>query len=454
MIHKLFSILLFTVSVLFFTSCTKPDLQFGQQIVGISNTQILMVDTFAPKLSTIYVDSFVTSGKGIGVVGGYQDPIFGKVYAQSFFELNPPPYTANNNSGNAQNPWLQTIYDSLTLIIKYKKGYYYGDTTKPLQINAYRLNQLIVPPNNLTTLFNVDTTSADATPVGSGSVTVFPYRTDTLAIRMSDSLGLELYHKLQNSNDIDMQNNASFLQYFKGLKISTPAGNSLVIGYGDSVIMRLHYRSKGVYLLNQKVDFTIGNTAHHYSNITVDRTGTPLAGINSVNREIPSEQTNNIGYLQACTGTIMKIRFPSLFSIGQLPNFVKLMSAILIIRPVQDTYIPYTLPPKLRLSVTNTAANAIGSDLVGSGSNPAVQYGNLAIDYTGGTNTTYSYDLTNYVKSMMSTNTGQYPGNEVGLLVSPPSGSFELQFNRMVAGNNVFSRLGKLELQIYYAAVQ
>jgi len=215
----------------------------------------------------------------------------------------------------------------------------------------------------------------------------------------------------------------------------------------------LHYRKFGMYVTNEHVDFTIGNVAHQYSNIAIDRTGTPLAGINSVNREILSEQTNNISYMQAITGTMVKITFPSLFDAHGLPNFVKLMSAQLIIRPMQSSYRTYPLPPQLRLSVTTTAANAIGNDIVFTGATASTQYGNLVIDYITGINTAYTYDLTAYFKSLLLSNTSYFPGSHNGLLLSPPSNSFETKFNRAIFGNNV-NTLGKLELQIYYGAVQ
>ncbi len=455
MTKNLFPILLLSATVFFFASCTKPDIQFGQELINITNTQIVMVDTFAPKVSTVYIDSFITSGKAVGLTGGYTDPLFGKTSAQCYLELAPPPYV-KDNSGTGVSPYDNTIFDSLSLIIKLQKGNYYGDTTKTIQINVDRLSQLITPPNNGTSLYNVNTTPIITNnTLGTGTFIIYPARTDTLAIRLKDNLGLELYNKLKNSNDIDVQNAVNFLQYFNGLRISSPALSNLVIGFKDSVIMRLHYRKFGMFVTNEHVDFTVGNSSHQYNNITVDRTGTPLAGINSVNREIASETTNNKSYLQAVTGSMIKITFPSLFDIKQLPSFVKLMNARLIIRPIQNSYNFYSLPPQLRLSVTSTAANIIGNDISAQSANgsAAAQYGNLTIDYLNGLNTNYSYDLTAYFKALLNSNVAYYLGSHNGILVSPPSNSFETSFNRMIIGNNG-NILGKVELQIYYAAVQ
>jgi hypothetical protein len=152
---------------------------------------------------------------------------------------------------------------------------------------------------------------------------------------------------------------------------------------------------------------------------------------------------------------MVKIAFPSLGEIGQLPNFAKLMNARLIIKPIMNSYLSYPLPTELRLSVTSTAANALGNDLVYLSSNgsAATQYGNLAIDYLNGTSTSYTYDLTNYIKALIKSNTGYYPGSHDGLLLSPPSNAFETKFNRVIVGDKT-NTLGKIELQIYYAAVK
>ncbi len=458
MTKNLFFILSITILTFFFVSCTKPDIQFGQQILDNSNTQIMMVDTFVPKISTVYIDSFITSGKGVGVVGGYTDPAFGKIAAQTYYEIAPPPFIKDNTNPYYTNPYQYTIYDSVSLIIRLNKKNYYGDTTKPIHIDVNRLSQLIIPPNFGTSLYNKDTFSVNPTPLGSGDFMFYPSRTDTLAVRLDDNFGRALYAKLQNSNDIDVQNATNFLNYFNGIRLSGgSANNSLVIAASDSIILRLHFRRKGLFIYNDQTDFKVNNTSHHFSNITIDRTGSPINGINSYYREIPSEKTNNIAFLQAITGTMVKISFPSLYYVAQQLNFSKILGAKLIIHPILNTYPLYKLPPRLRLSVTYSAANPIGNDLSMAGSvggSPAsAQYGNLFIDYLNGLNTAYSYDLTEYIKNQLTLNAGFYPGNHYGLLLSPPSNDFETTFNRVLIGNDK-NILGKIVLQVFYAAVK
>jgi hypothetical protein len=442
-------------SIIVFASCTKPDIQFGQELLTVNtNVQLTMIDTFKPKISTVYIDSFATSGNGLITVGSYTDPIFGKVTSRSYLELAPPSFTKDNNTSYS-NPFYNTIYDSIRLIIKLKKGSYYGDSSHLFHIDVRQLAQQITPPLNTTSLYNRDSFLVNPTLLGSGDFYIQPNFTDSVLVKLSDNLGQTLYSKLSNSNDVDMQSSANFLNYFNGLCISG-SSNSMILNFSDSVIMRLYYRQKGYFLTNATTDFTFSNSAHQFNNITIDRTGSPINGINTVYREIPSESTNNIAYLQSATSSMVKISFPSLYYLQQLPNFSKLLSAKLIIRPILNSYSFYTLPSQLRLSVTNTAANDIGTDLVAASSGsttPTVQYGDLYIDYLYGINTAYTYDITNYVKSQLSTN-AFYPGNHYGLLLSPPSPAFATTFNRVLFGNDRQSTLGKIELQIIYAAIQ
>jgi hypothetical protein len=49
---------------LVFFACKKVDIQFGDQFLDNGYTQVIKVDSFAVDVSTVYVDSFITSAKG------------------------------------------------------------------------------------------------------------------------------------------------------------------------------------------------------------------------------------------------------------------------------------------------------------------------------------------------------------------------------------------------------
>ncbi len=424
------------------SACNKVDVNFGSVFLDNSNTQIYLVDTFKAELSTVYIDSFATSGLGAGLTGAYIDPVFGRVQAQCYFEVAPPSYT---------DIYANTSYDSLTLILYLNKNYY-GDTTKSLHINVNQLAEKIVPPNEGVNLYNIDNFSAFYTPLGSTDVVISPNKMDSIVIKLDDTFGKLLMAKLQNPTDIDVQNSSNFIQFFNGLKISTTSNDALIIGYTDSAIVRLNYEKHDLYTTPMKTDFVLGQKSHHFNNITIDRKGTILQNLNSINYEIYSNQTNNMGLLQSITGTMVKIRFPSLLNIFQIPNFAKILKAQLIIRPVRGSYNFYQLPPQLRLSQT-TQTNQLGVDISSPTSSGTIssQLGNLTIDYLYGDNTYYSYDITNYLKGLLISVI--YDNN--GLLLVPPSPAIANQVNRILVGDaNNSNSLSRIQLQIYYVTVQ
>src|ERR1700712_2819647 len=120
--------------ILFFTvGCQKTAIQYGQQYIDNGITNIILVDSITPAVSTVYKDSVVSSQSGTLLVGNYQDPYFGKTSSSAYLQLAPP--TLADLLNNAQ-------YDSLVLLMKTRGGYY-GDTLLPITISVNQLSQEI-----------------------------------------------------------------------------------------------------------------------------------------------------------------------------------------------------------------------------------------------------------------------------------------------------------------------
>ena len=421
-------------------ACKKVDIQFGDQLLDNAYTQIIKVDSFTADISTVLVDSFVTSGKGVSVVGAYNDPIFGNILSNTYMDLVPPVYV---------DSFQNTTFDSLCLLLLPDKSYY-GDTSKPVQINVSRLTQPIIGyEDNLNTFYNNREFTVAPALIGSQNCIVRPLRSDSIKIRLSDVLGRELLKKMQDPNDNDVKTNDFFLQYFNGIRLSSPSTSSLLFGCKDSLTMRLYYKKPDLYLQSKTLDFKMANKSHHFNNIKVDRSTTILKNLATA-KQLPSSVTGNAAYTSFLGGVMAKIRFPSVRDILKLPNFTKVIKATLVVRPLRSTYTDaYQLPPLLRLSST-TQLNQIGNDLayVVNGSATA-QTGSLVIDNLYGENTNYAYDVTAYVKTLTLDGTL----NNNGLLLLPPSPALETRANRIAVGNKN-NTLGKMELLIVYAAVQ
>jgi hypothetical protein len=422
------------------TSCEKATINIGSDFVTNSPTTLVYVDSLTTHISTVYVDSFVTSAPAALLIGNYVDPLFGAISCRSFMQVGLPI------TGPTSIP-SGSVYDSTEVVLKFKKTYY-GDTTKPYTVTVNQLASPVTLPPNQTFFYNKDSLNYNSTPAVLGSTQlpgIRPAILDTIAITLNgDSTGENLYNKYV-TGAIEIQNNPQFLNYFKGLAISGSSSNSLVAGFSDTVEIRLHYHTPSVANTYTYLSFKMINPLNEFNNITVNRTGTAIAGLNIVNRELPSSATGNAGYDQYITGSMVKISFPYLNNLLQLPNFVKIIKAVLLVKPVRNSFSQiYQLPPQLTLFQTDIN-NGIGSPISGG------QTGNLFIDGLAGFGTAYTYDLTSYLQYLMQVQ-GNNNNNGYGLLLLPPNETDIL--NRVVVGDIMQTQNYTSQVQIYYAAVQ
>jgi len=432
-----------TISI---TSCKKADVQFGNEWLPSGNTQIVRTDSFTPSLSTAYMDSFVTSNKGALLIGSYNDPYFGRISSETFFEVTPPGYT---------NIYDQTTFDSIKLILKPNK-FYYGDTTQPIHIWVNQLVEQIASKNyDVSNQYYNNQSFTVGGNLGKGSVLLAPYRRDEVDITLNPSFGQGLLKILQDPNNTIVNNTTNFLNYFYGININAGASDNTIAGFSDTVVMRLYYTKGANVPQNRTTDFTLTNKAHQFNHITADRSGISniaLKGINSVNNEIPSTATGNMAYCQPLSGLMTKIHFYSINDIQKQPNYVKVLKAELILKPVMGSFDFnfYKLPAALRLSTSNPLNQLLGDVLsVSSSSSSAIQTGNLTIDYLNSNSTQYSYDLTPYIKSLL--NNATLIKN--GLLLTPPFPAFQNEASRVLLGNS-YNPDAKAQLIIYYVSVQ
>lgn len=420
-------------------SCTKTDIVFGNEFVDDSYTQIIKNDTFGVTISSVNIDSFATAGKGSCIIGSIYDPYFGRITSKTFLNIVPESYT---------DIFENTSFDSIVLLGKLN-GNYEGDTTQPFHLNVQRLSQDIAYSTTSSSFYNTTYFAAYNSSLGATTFSARPLRNDSVKILLNENWGRELMGMLQRKSDT-IKTSTLFLDYFKGITINSNS-NHLIVGLKDSILIRLYYKKAGLFTENKNFDFNINSSSYQFNNIKVDRTGTILSNLNTVNYEIYSNQTNNAAFVLPVSSVMAKLRFQTVRDILKLPNFKKLLKAVLVVKPMVGSYDNnFLLPPQLRLAKT-TQLNAIGTDLTALNSSGVseVQYGNLYIDYIYGKETSYTYDVTSYVAEVVATE--GYTQN--GLLLLPPSTDYENSFKRLVLGNNQLEN-SKIQLQLYYIAVQ
>ena len=430
---KIIAFFIFTIVCL--NACTKADVPYGSQLVGDQYTQLILTDTFSVNVSTVYIDSFVTSATGTGLIGSYNDNAFGQIDASSYYQLKPPTFS---------DPY--TVFDSLELILKYN-GKWYGDSTKPLLLNVYQLSGLINKTYN-TSFYNYDLVSHAASPIGEKMLQFYPSITDTVSIRLSDNLGKNLLQLLKDST-LEVSTADNFVNYFNGICVAPQQTNAFVFGVKDSLIMRLHYHETSDVLSTARIaDFTLYNNQKQFNHIDVNRQETPLAPLNAQTKALSSLLTNNAGFTQPASNCMAKIRIPYIRNILDIPDYLRIERALLVIKPVIGTYDNfYTLPDSLRLTSTDIN-NTIGADLTYS--TGTVQYGSFTRDLVYEKNTQYSYDVTNYLIAQV----GVASLNENGLLLRQANDVLNTtSFKRIVIGDQQ-NKTSAIQLQVYYLTVK
>jgi Domain of unknown function (DUF4270) len=423
-------------------ACTKPQIRFDNIYNGDNYTNIVLVDTFSVKLSTVFLDSFSTSGTKVQLLGRYIDPYFGTITSRSFSEIGTPtPQPVITNF---------SVYDSIQLIMRIDRTFY-GDTTKVQRFNVSQLTDVMTFPQNQTAYYNNNSIAYDPAVLGSTNILIRPtggftsqLKGDSVMMTMPNSMGEDLFGLLYRNSDT-ITNPSIFENYFKGLTVyPDTALPGAVYGFKDTMFLRIYYHEPGVTKIFKTTDFPVVNQFTQFNQIRYDRTGTPTAPLNAFNPELPSTSSGNQAYLQPITSLYVKLLFPTISNLLGYQDYLAVMKAELVVKPVAGSYSPtLNLPPLVPLALT-TDANTIGTQLpYGSGS--------LNIDYLYGTNTNYSYDITAYIQNALLQGAPNNAKN--GIMLITPSPLFNTIFNRAVIGDEYNARKSnQISLNIYYAS--
>jgi hypothetical protein len=423
-------------------ACTKPKIAFDAVYSGGNATNIVTIDTFSVQVSTVFLDSFTTNGTITQLLGRYIDPFFGTITSQSYSDIGAPfPLPVITN---------YTVYDSIKLIMRINRSFY-GDTTKVQRFNVSQLTQTMNFPNGQFAFYNNSSIPYDPVVLGSTDVRINPRAGvtsqrigDTIKIAMPNSMGEELFGLMYRQSDT-ITNPATFRGYFKGLTVypdtSMPGA---IYGFRDSMYLRIYYHEPGVVVTERSTDFGIVNQNTQFNQIKANRIGTPTEKLTRFTPELQSTASGNQAFLQPITSLYVKLLFPTISNLATYPDYLAIMKAELVVKPVQGTYSPtFDLPPLVNLSLTNEG-NGIGA-LLPAGS------GSLNIDYLYGIGTNYSYDITPYIQSAIRQ--GSQVNAKDGLILATPASTFNIMFNRAVIGNAYSTQTSnQISLKIYYAS--
>lgn len=421
------------------TDTDTGDFSVGSDYLALSN-KVVLIDTATVNMSTINFDSLATSSTGRILIGNYDDPLFGKVKSDSYFQLSGNSYALNSIGSDTEST--NYVFDSISMILKYDK-YYYGDTTRVQTFNIYRLTQKVKPNKEDDQFYNNSTLTYDSESLGKISFKPRPKEKDSINVQMSKVFGEALFQKIKKREVTDFD---SFTEYLKGLVlVPENSTSSNVIGFSvSSSKVRLYYSKYQSDNENASniLDFSILDTSKQFNSISLDKTGTLIQDLPISTSKLSSLLTNNQGFIQAGTGVACRIDFPNIKQLKNISTNGAIVDAELILKPVNNSYSDkYPLADSLKVYVGNnlnrisgTLANSAGGAVYGRLSKKSDEFNE---------NVGYSISVGSFLQKEML----KQSDSRSSLILTLPE--LTQSVNRLILGDQKHLN-NKIQLKIYY----
>jgi Domain of unknown function (DUF4270) len=438
--HKFILMLFLGLTVI---SC-GTDSDAGEFVVGSDylaiGNKVILIDTLTVEMSTINFDSLVTSNQNRILVGNYEDPIYGKVKSNSYFQLSGESYVLKSSGSDTETT--NYVFDSIAMILKYD-NYYYGDTTKVQTFDIHRLTQRVKPNTDDYSFYNNSALSYSGESLGTISYKPRPTEKDSINVKMSDAFGAALFQKLKKKEITDLD---TFTEYLKGLVlVPSTANSSSVTGFHVATSKVRMYYSKyqaGAEEVPFVIDFTISDAGKQFNSISSDKTGTLLENLPVSSSKLSSSLTNRQGFIQSGTGVSCRIDFPNIKQLKHISASGAIVDAQLFLKPVNNTYSQkYPLADSLQVYVGDNL-NRISASLVNSAGKTVFGILNKKSDEFN-ENVGYTIPIGAFLQKEML----KQSDSRSSLILTLPGLSKSV--NRVVLGDQKHEN-NKIQIKIYY----
>lgn len=276
-------------------------------ITGIDiKTNVFLIDTATIKLSTFRFDSVNVSNVNRFLIGAYNDPEFDLTKSESYIQLNYSDIELEDKA----------IFDSIAVFLKYD-GYFYNDTIPDQEFNVFEVLDDIEPAEDATGFYNTTIIKSDKDPIGVKIFKPRPQHTDSLIITLNKSYGQNLFNKIK---DNDINDNADFLDEYKGLLLNANESNTCLLGYNSTSELRIYYSvDNGVEFEKEEktIHFPI-NSVNSFNHIESNQQGTFFETMENSKTMLPSDLTDNNSFVQSGTGISTRIDIPYLNTLNDI----------------------------------------------------------------------------------------------------------------------------------------
>ncbi len=418
-------------------SCQDETSSLGNSLMDSSFRNVI-TDTCTVVMSTLYVDSVETLGDSLCQIGHYKDSIWGEVTSSYYAEYSLASFTPE-----ADHTY---HFDSITISLT-QSGNFWGDTLTQQRISVYPLKYEISLPDN-EKMYSHSKVALANDPLFNFSFTPEPGRKKKREFRISDNFGETLLNDIVAEKEA-FDSQEKFKSYFHGFAFVPENSDQCITGFqvnDSSMYITLYYKDIYTSRTDKELKFNV-NTSYAFTSIDHDRSGTPLAQVESgIINAMPSSKLNQKAYLQGLTGFYNEIEFPHLNNLMEQGDIISIESATLYLYPLEGSYGKTNqLPSELRLYIADE--NNVLEDQVYSSSGTTIQNGNLILDEVQSRNSYYSFDITSFLQSNVGT-TGMYRKK---LLLNLTDADFTSTFKQVVFANDK-NKDRQVKLNIRYKA--
>ncbi len=453
----------FIILFFFAVSCKRKDNVGDGLVPDARSSNIAFTDTLTLLTRTVLEDSIVTSELSYNVLGTSEHGVFDVTHATVSAQYFLP--RDNFSFGGA------TKFDSAVLYVGFlasdnsEGNRSYGDITSPQRFNVHELTGALDATRSYynNSFINYDALSiasfngklnlTDSIPIVLGkSTTKIP---PCLRFKLDDTWAK---NKLFNAPTTAFSTNADFLNYFKGLAITS---ESLSTGTGGFVYVNLKTVNKSnastgaalvvYYNDSQVVSFTVNTSSRRVNTYSHIIPTTPPFSLPQTYANLGNHPNADTGFIQTMGKYKIKIQIPYLYELAQKGKKIAIHRAELVVTPYPNLLTAnYYAPSSLRLLQPNatTGRNDFIKDIFYAGSSPLNPY------YGGSYNITkneYRFNFTLYLQELFNdfSGTGNTDKNRGLFLIIPTdnpiaAGQVMIDTRKNVKGD------GGIKLNVYY----
>lgn len=418
---------------LMYYSCSDGALDLGDQFIS-SPTYTAMIDSVSIALSTVRDDSIVTSGTETGLIGYYQHPSLGGQEAITYFSIG----TSENFTWDEK----KEHFDSITFVFQ-PNGYSIGDTTQRFHLAIHQLDEEIETNDD----GDLYTTShfKYSELLGSKQFTPFPNQKKEIEVTLKDELGLAIINFMVEKEDLSSKS-AAFRELIKGFALvcDTNQTRSLlgISATDETAYVKLYSHRVEQEKVEEERTFPLESSSRQFYQL-IHSSESAFSSLKSSKDKLPEGAANGTALLQAGTGYKVRIDFPYLNNLLEIKEQGRIVKAQLILRPMIGTYKHFDLPSTIYIAAVDKI-NAVDSYLTDSEGNQVA--GTLEVDKMYNENTSYIYDITNYLNYRI---TEPIIDPNDGLMLTFPTSTNNQTLDYVSFGGH-FNTQSQSELHIYY----